>query len=104
MKYTKEMCDIVPSSESAKYRCGNKPNPHKTSKLWYGTQLCPTDFTQIDAKFSFSTMTGWRELRGSFSPNILEALSDLEEGATRRAKKLEVSVEEAGLEQSWGMV
>lgn len=49
-------------------------------------------------------MTGRRELRGSFSPNILEALSDLEEGATRRAKKLEVSVEEAGLEQSWGMV
>lgn len=27
------MCDIVPSSESAKYSWGNKPNPHKTIKL-----------------------------------------------------------------------
>lgn len=33
MEYTKEMCDIVPSSETAKYSWGNKPNPHKTIKL-----------------------------------------------------------------------
>lgn len=46
-------------------------------------------------------MTGRRKPRGSFSPDILEAFSDLEEEAARRAKKLEVSVAEEGLEQSW---
>lgn len=33
IKYTKEMCDIVPSSGSAKYNWGNKPNPFETIKL-----------------------------------------------------------------------
>ena len=34
MKYAKEVCDIVPSSDSTKYSWGSKPNPHQIIKLF----------------------------------------------------------------------
>lgn len=45
-----------------------------------------------------------RDSSAPFNPNVLRASSDLENGGIRRAKKSVVSVEEAGLEQGWGMV
>lgn len=59
---------------------------------------------QMDVKFSFGTMTDRRDSSGPFNPNVLRASSHLENGGIRRAKKSVVSVEEAGLEQGWGMV
>lgn len=59
---------------------------------------------QMDVKFSFGTTTDQRDSSAPFNPNVLRASSDLENGGIRRAKKSVVSVEEAALEQGWGMV
>lgn len=59
---------------------------------------------QMDVKFSFGTTTDQRASSAPFNPHVLRASSDLENGGIRRAKKLVVSVEEAALEQGWGMV
>lgn len=65
IKYTIETCDRVPSSQSAKYSWGNKPNPHKTIELCK-TGLtrgapCSIHSTQMDAKFSLGMVTHRRD-------------------------------------------
>lgn len=98
MKYTGEMCAMVPSPER-----GSKPDPHQTMRL------CITGLKHVlqaphKWKPSFHSADGKDSSKAFFSLNSLEAFSDSEKGQIRRAKKSGVSVKEAGLEQGLGMV
>lgn len=58
IKYTIEICDIVPSSKSAKYSWGKKPNPHKTIKV-FKTRLNQAAYTS--GKWIPSFPSAWRQ-------------------------------------------